>query len=338
MAAFQDSDYWRAVILYGLNNATYKIALGKTLLHLTEQGQTRVNWSTLAKAYLDEYLVRLAHTASPQQVNPRRSTIVEQIIDSLQNERITYDQAIDQIAQKAFGDVIPRFQTVGTDKTLVGDRFYDFVPGKQLVIHDSLYHVLQANDQALFDELEARWSLLEGAFTIRKQSSGQNLSLVNDIRQVYLTNGYQRRDLTSTIPFLQGYQGMLCFYCGEPLGADQYHVDHVLPRQVLLHDEIWNLVLAHSTCNLSKSDHLVGKHYVEKLLQRNENIMGSNHPWKQTIEQTLGRTPQLRRKLIERHYENVKAVLGTYYWGGIEGYRPERDPFYRQLITLLNHR
>jgi len=29
--AFSTEDYWKALILYGLNQATYKIALGKTL-------------------------------------------------------------------------------------------------------------------------------------------------------------------------------------------------------------------------------------------------------------------------------------------------------------------
>ena len=27
---YSNRDYWRAIILYGLNNATYKIALGKS--------------------------------------------------------------------------------------------------------------------------------------------------------------------------------------------------------------------------------------------------------------------------------------------------------------------
>jgi hypothetical protein len=103
---------------------------------------------------------------------------------------------------------------------------------------------------------------------------------------------------------------------------------------VLKHDELWNLVLTHKECNLSKSDHLVGKHYIEKLIRRNENIMGSNHPWKQKLEFNLGNSHHKRRKTLEFHYDNVKSVLGPYYWGGVEGYNPEHDLFYQQLITL----
>jgi CRISPR/Cas system Type II protein with McrA/HNH and RuvC-like nuclease domain len=115
------------------------------------------------------------------------------------------------------------------------------------------------------------------------------------------------------------------------------HVDHVLPRQVVFHDEIWNLVLCHSTCNLLKSDKLVAEHYVMKLVARNENIMGSNHPWKHKISGQLGARSQDRSATLRRHYKNSRAVLGPYYWGGTQGYTPANDPFYRRLITRLNN-
>jgi hypothetical protein len=44
---FQDIDFWKAIILYGLNAAIYKIALGKTLLDLAMIGNEEVAWSTL---------------------------------------------------------------------------------------------------------------------------------------------------------------------------------------------------------------------------------------------------------------------------------------------------
>jgi hypothetical protein len=140
------------------------------------------------------------------------------------------------------------------------------------------------------------------------------------------------------IPFLQGYQRNTCFYCGEPISAGDIHVDHVLPRQVILHDEIWNLVLSHSLCSEQKSDRLVGSHFLEKLIARNENIMGSNHPWKKKISEVLGVTPQQRASKLKWHYQNIKGVLGNSYWGGAESYNPSTDEFYKRLITVLNNR
>ena len=68
-----------------------------------------------------------------------------------------------------------------------------------------------------------------------------------------------------------GYQGNVCFYCGEVM--TDVHVDHVLPRQIIQRDDIWDLVLAHDHCNQMKSDLLVGPNYIDKLIKRNENIM-----------------------------------------------------------------
>ena len=76
------------------------------------------------------------------------------------------------------------------------------------------------------------------------------------------------------------------------------------------HDEVWNLVLAHGMCNESKSDKLVGEHYVAKLIARNENIMGSNHPWKRRIIEALGNANDhtKRASKLRYHYENVKKL------------------------------
>lgn len=56
---FQNTDYWKAIILYGLNNATYKIALGKTLIELSSQKDSKVKWATLLENFLDKYVDRL---------------------------------------------------------------------------------------------------------------------------------------------------------------------------------------------------------------------------------------------------------------------------------------
>ena len=53
---FDDNDYWKGVILYGLNQATYKIALGKSLIELTSLNKEVIHWSELSKSFLDNYI------------------------------------------------------------------------------------------------------------------------------------------------------------------------------------------------------------------------------------------------------------------------------------------
>jgi len=331
---FTTSDYWKALILYGLNQATYKIALGKTLLTLAERRENTVSWESLSDEFLSQYTKRLeAASPMPQQAMPGRLTVMERIVSKLSLEQISHHEAVVEVGQEAFKDVILRFDNLAGLSEVKG-KFYTFDFGKTITLSDDLFRITDGSTVDLEDELGARWDLLEGAFAIR----AENFDLGNDERLTYLINGYERRDITGNIAFLQGYQGNLCFYCGGEITSGDIHVDHVLPRQVVQHDEIWNLVLAHSLCNAQKSDKIVGDHFMQKLIARNENIMGSNHPWKKKISEQLGADRASRASALRGHYDRVKTVRGGDYWGGSEGYNPATDRFYGRLITQINNR
>lgn len=308
------------------------MALAKSLLEFSSKGRTKVSWEELSGNFLGHYQERIKVTKMPQQGIPHRLTVMERIVKKLQSGAISQTKAVEEVGDKAFNDVIHRFQTIGRDSKIVGKHFYEFEFGRQLILKDSLLSFSGLDRDELESELIARWGLLEGAFSI----TAGDYELANDIREIYLKDGYERTSLTRNVPFLSGYQGNGCFYCGESLNLD-VHVDHVLPRQVVNHDEIWNLVLAHGDCNMLKADKLVGPHFMKKLIARNENIMGSNHPWKNKISSSLGTTARRRAKKLEEHYDKVKKVLGDYWWGGSQSYSPEKDPFYRRLITAINN-
>jgi len=330
---FSNEDYWRSIILYGLNQATYKIALGKTLVALSEKKITTVPWDTLSLEFLNQYQKRLnVDQPMPQQANPSRRTFMEREVRKLNLGSTDIDVSIFNVGKEGFNDVIKRFHNIASFKEFQG-KFYSFDFGKSITLTDNLHNVVEQHSKDISKELDARWALLEGAFTIK----ADNYQLANEILDTYLLKGEERKNLTSNIPFLQGYQGNTCFYCAERIEDDDCHVDHVLPRMVINNDQIWNLVLSHSYCNLSKSDKLVGNHFIEKLTLRNENIMGSNHPWKHKISLWLGRTEKSRRSNLLKHYGNVRNVLGNNYWGGISSYNPQNDDFYKRLITILNN-
>jgi 5-methylcytosine-specific restriction endonuclease McrA len=327
--SFTPEDFWKAIILYGLNASTYKIALGKTLISLCDHGKNRVSWDDLSREFLEHYQQRLnVAEPMPQLDNPSRKTVMERIVQSMRHN-LTLDQAVYEVGKSAFGDVLPRFHNLaGLDH--VQGMFFRFQEGKYIELTDLMYQVRETSLLDIVPELDARWSLLEGAFSM----VGHDFQLANDARSIYLQNATKRKNLTDQIPFLQGYQGNICFYCGESIGAASFHVDHVFPRQVLQNDDIWNLVLSHDHCNLSKLDKIVGLHYAEKLHRRNENIMRSNHPWKKKIELALGSTEKARRDKLMWHYTNLRAALGhNHFWGGVNNYNPESDPFYRKFIT-----
>lgn len=334
MNEFNNEDYWKAIILYGLNQATYKIALGKVLLDFSKDERTLISWEELSRAFLDHYKNRINERSLPQQSNPTRQTEMEKIVSQLRIGVISFDKAVQLVGDNAFNDVLPRFHNIGKNKDFALNRFFKFSPGKSIEISPLTHEIKFQFGESAELELDSRWSLLEGAFSLTRGDT----KLENDLRDIYLTNGYSRTPLTKNIPFLGGYQCNLCFYCGESLSLDSIDVDHVLPRQVVQHDEVWNLVLSHSTCNGNKLDAVVGEHYIIKLIARNENIMGSNHPWKKKIELALGDNPLKRSKNLRVHYENVKTVLKGNFWRGNPTYNAENDLFYRRLITRLNNK
>ena len=60
--------------------------------------------------------------------------------------------------------------------------------------------------------------------------------------------------------------GRRCFYCGQ--GLHEADVDHFVPFSLYARDLAHNFVLAHPSCNRSKSDSLAGKHHLEQWLER----------------------------------------------------------------------
>ena len=56
MAKFTDDDLFKGIVLFGLNAATYKMALAKVLLKASKQGKTELSWSELSSSFLENYI------------------------------------------------------------------------------------------------------------------------------------------------------------------------------------------------------------------------------------------------------------------------------------------
>lgn len=122
MFEFSAEDYWKALILYGLNQATYKIALGKTLLNLSNEGYSNIPWEVLSKEFLQQYVHRLSQEDPiPQQSIPARQTRMEHIVNSYRTGKLSLDQAIIEVGTSAFGDVIYRFHNLGNDESFLNN-------------------------------------------------------------------------------------------------------------------------------------------------------------------------------------------------------------------------
>jgi 5-methylcytosine-specific restriction endonuclease McrA len=78
--------------------------------------------------------------------------------------------------------------------------------------------------------------------------------------------GLSRQSLLLIGGGLRKLDGKGCFYCGLPLG--EADVDHFVPFSLYPRDLAHNFVLAHPSCNRSKSDMLAAKPHLERWLER----------------------------------------------------------------------
>ena len=158
--------------LYGLNTATYKIALARCIWKFAESGITDVSMETLAKTFFDLYNERLEN-GMPQINHETRLTVMERTVIRYKGGVIDYDEAVSFTKDNAFNDVIPRFHNL--DRLKLDHRFYHQTESGIVLTDDAFKLVEDSESPALLEELSARWSLLESAFAAKRE----NAKLIN---------------------------------------------------------------------------------------------------------------------------------------------------------------
>ena len=102
-------NYWRSIILFGRNVASYKFALAKALYDLKASPNDLITLEELAKPFVKHLLEHLEH--SPKQITSQSSRFLKACQQYTQNE-ISYDRLIDQTVRLGFQNVIDAFHNV----------------------------------------------------------------------------------------------------------------------------------------------------------------------------------------------------------------------------------
>jgi hypothetical protein len=103
-------NYWRAVILFGNNVASYKFALGKALLHLAGEGNERVTLQDLAEPFARHLCEHLGHT--DKQITAKRSRFLD-ACRAFNRGEIDKDRLVETTVKLGFNNVIDAFHVVG---------------------------------------------------------------------------------------------------------------------------------------------------------------------------------------------------------------------------------
>jgi|ETNmetMinimDraft_16_1059900.scaffolds.fasta_scaffold45344_2 hypothetical protein len=73
---------------------------------------------------------------------------------------------------------------------------------------------------------------------------------------------------------------------------------------------------------------------IRYLINRNEDLIWSNHPLSASIRKHLGQTVKARKEKVLHDYEDAKIVI-KYTWEKVRGYNSRTDRFYHTFIRNL---
>lgn len=332
---------WRSVILFGRNAASYKFALAQALIDLAKQDRDSVTLDQLAGPYTRHLCEHLAH--SPKQSTSRSSKFID-ACSGFNNGEITHDALIATAVQLGFNNVLDAFHVVNQGDVPVKFFEKDFSrESKRLILTDEVFRLANSAEAGnIVQETESRWNLVETAWEQGISSSLLRISY-DELGQAFVAeSGTRRKDVTSARGSLNGYQKGHCFYCYAPIDAadgtvktegglilpesakpDLCDVDHFFPHALAVQvpevnwDGVWNLVLACPDCNRGeggKFARIPAPEYLCRLNRRNEYLIGSHHPLRETLIAQTGETPQARWEYLKKVNRIATDLLPGERW------------------------
>lgn len=300
------STAWRLAVLMGANARTYKFALADALIEHASEGRSSVTLRELATSYTSAIIRHSANgpqaPASTKLAPKDFLSLVNKFRESSPGDAPPTEELVDAAVRAMPGMVMQKFHNLrGGVET--PHRFYslrgpgrdaavDFTPALKAVAGSTELHSLSS-------ELDARWQIVEASFAsgVGQSLMGQGLGV--DLSLEHLLEKRRRRPVAGLTAAVVGFQYGRCLICWEPLEPlDSVAIDHVFPFSFMKNgralidqhldlDAVWNLAPAHASCNGQKSNRPPTRVEIFRLGQRNEAIMLSPHPLRQTLELSL---------------------------------------------------
>lgn len=332
-------NYWRAIILFGKNTASYKFALAKSLIDVSlERKSDLIALDDLALPYALHLTEHLKH--SPKQSTAKTSQFIQACQDYNEG-KIDEDRLVQITKKEGFKYVLDAFHVVNTKA--IQERFYDVVNeeffiderkfNKGIRLTDNLFKLFYVYDNSAKDlnqETESRWNLVEKAWELNINKNLIAVEFDQETKQLFAHDTKHRRtNITTSRGALNGYQKSRCFYCFKEISissADELlaDVDHFFPyllkpevanagccRPVNV-DGVWNLVLSCSECNRGESGKFAQVPSIEllnRLYTRNEYLIGSHHPLRETLIMQTGSNERDRKYFLDKSYRFSKERL-----------------------------
>lgn len=323
-------DNWRGIVLYGRNVQSYKFALAKSLLELQPAEGDLIRLEDLAPVYVKHLTEHLK--GADKQGTAGSSKFLE-ACRGFNAGSVSQTALVDATVKMGFANVIDAFHRVYHDD--VPSRF--FVDERKanggIRITDN-FSLLAEQPQFsdLSQEAEARWRLVETAWELKVSRALVSVDHDPGTELLFTLDGKRRRkNVTSSRDALNGYQLGYCFYCFDDIHLDKDkesfpEVDHFFPHTLKqqdfgpIIDGVWNLVLACKDCNRGEGGKFASvptEKLLARLYTRNEFLIGSNHPLKETLIRQTGPQEADRKSFLRDFYSRAWASL-LHRWEPVE--------------------
>ena len=207
----------------------------------------------------------------------KRETYLEQVLHSaVEKYRIIEPIPYESLTQEMMKDISHQIK-IKCKKYVVGALFedtnrlfYSFSKKEEWIQINPLMYEFICKHKVVIEKLNYyEWArFLE---RVNEDSVASNILLKIDESSKRNNLSYYRRILFEEL------ESKTCFYCGKQLNLDKTDVDHFIPWSFIKDDNLWNLVLACSTCNRKKNDKLPEIDFLNALIKRNQQIILKSH-------------------------------------------------------------
>jgi len=312
-------NYWRSIILFGRNVASYKFALAKSFYELNSRQNDLISLEDLAEPFSRHLCEHLK--SAPKQITSNSSRFLE-ACNQYNNGTLTQTQLISKTVQLGFNNVIDAFHIVNSGE--IPHRFFvdEIKLNKGIRITDNFFKLAESAQFRSFEhETEARWKLVEHGWGLGIANSLISVEYDQELKSLFTSTKERRVDITSCRDSLNGYQKGRCFYCYCLIDVDVgstnlADVDHFLPWMLSPHvpnvNGVWNLVLACQECNRGtngKFARVPSLQLLKRLHKRNEYFINSHLPLRETLIRQTGKGEQVRMQFLQSHYNLAKQHL-----------------------------
>lgn len=312
-------NYWRGIILFGKNVASYKFALASALYDVPRDGSDLVLLDDLAVPFSEHLCRHLKH--APKQVTSKNSQFLAACAQFNEGE-ISPDELRAVTVRRGFNNVIDAFHNVNNSE--IDKRFFidERKTHKGIRLTENFYRLTERPQfRNLIHETDARWRLVEQGWALNVSRGLIAVEYNAEDQQLFSLNNARRVTITSCRDSLNGYQKGRCFYCFAPVSleagdANLADVDHFIPwrlREFVPNiNGVWNLVLACQSCNRGKQgkfSHVPSLKLLQRLHDRNDYFINSHLPLRETLLRQTGKTARERSDFLNQVWNTAQQNL-----------------------------